>query len=226
MHGKHKYSFGTGFFDQAAGAKLDSQDILVQFLLNSLQKDTVGVNTQESLSIPPTQPTPSGHMVLVQVPDLAPSGSDFIYTSTDSTSSTKTKNNALHEIAPPIVGTGRRKKKKQSDDQPVSDGAAGIGKTAALIQLIQARAIAGDIVGAYISTNAVVDNILGRTLKSVKSKDLIDLDQKLLLRLWTDQMEIEFKILSSVDTTNAREFLDMYITKVADSMRAPDKTSI
>lgn len=105
-------------------------------------------------------------------------------------------------------------------------GAAGIGKTAALIQLIQARAIAGDIVGAYTSTNAVVDNILGRTLKSVKSKDLIDLDQKLLLRLWTDQMEIEFKILSSVDTTNAREFLDMYITKVADSMRAPDKTSI
>tara|TARA_R110002060_G_scaffold40346_6_gene51636 strand:+ start:791 stop:1129 length:339 start_codon:yes stop_codon:yes gene_type:complete len=77
MHGEHKYSFGTGFFDQAAGAKLDSQDILVQFLLNSLQKDTFGVNTQETLSVPPTQPTPSGHMVLVQVPNLAPSGSDL-----------------------------------------------------------------------------------------------------------------------------------------------------
>lgn len=62
-------------------------------------------------------------------------------------------------------------------------GAPGTGKTTALIQLIHTRAAAGDIVGAYASTNAAVNNIVGRTLKSVKSQDLIDLDQKLLLRL-------------------------------------------
>ena len=42
-HGEHKYSFGTGAFGQAAGAKLETQDIPVQFLINNPPEDAVGV---------------------------------------------------------------------------------------------------------------------------------------------------------------------------------------
>ncbi|KAG4440382.1 hypothetical protein IFR05_004122 [Cadophora sp. M221] len=79
------------------------------------------------------------------------------------------------------------------------------------------------VVGAYASTNAAVNNIVGRTLKRIASQDLINLDEKILLRLWTDQ--IELKILQAVDPANVQEFLNKYVSKTSEPAESSATTT-
>ncbi|CZR69260.1 uncharacterized protein PAC_19160 [Phialocephala subalpina] len=79
-------------------------------------------------------------------------------------------------------------------------GAPGIGKATALVTFILDHLLANKVVGVYASSNDTVNNIAHRTLRTIENSDLTSQDDKLCMRMWSDQTES--KVLQSVDQSN------------------------
>jgi len=59
------------------------------------------------------------------------------------------------------------------------------------LQQVFANLLAGKKVGVFASTNAAVNNIAVRNLDAIDTQGIIDLEEKLIVRLCRDQIELK-----------------------------------